>query len=502
MTVRRRDVLKVGLLAAGATTLPIAIGVRDAVAGRSHVQSPPFTPYSRPLRIPPVLNPVRTIGNVDFYEVVQTTGRQEILPGKIATVWGYNGIYPGPTFAVESGRAIVVTQRNALTASATGMPGGVPTTVHPHGMDVEARSDGHPLNLVLPGGFLEHHYPNVQPATTLFYHDHAIDHTSRNVYMGLGGFYLISDQHERSLPLPQGPFDIPLCIQDKVFNADGSLFFPTDAGLPQRQGVFGDVLLVNGTPQPFLRVQRRKYRFRLLNASDARSYALRLSTGDSFTVIATDGGLMPHPVEVNSLPMAVAERYSIIVDFAKYAVGTSILLQNTDHGLFGDEVAPAKVSAAMRFDVVADAVDTSSVPFDLAPPLEVNPAAATVTRRWVFERENDAWVMNGKPFDGNRVDARPKQGSTEIWEFVNKSGGWRHPVHVHLVQYLILDRNGAPPRPFERGPKDTVALGPDESIRVVMKFSSRFTGTYVFHCHNLSHEDNMMMTQFEVVPWP
>jgi FtsP/CotA-like multicopper oxidase with cupredoxin domain len=108
--------------------------------------------------------------------------------------------------------------------------------------------------------------------------------------------------------------------------------------------------------------------------------------------------------------------------------------------------------------------------------------------------------MNGKPFDGARIDARPRQGSTEIWEFVNKAGGWRHPIHVHLVQYLVLDRNGAPPRPHERGPKDTVSLGPNETVRVAMKFSSPFTGIYVFHCHNISHEDNMMMTQFEVIP--
>jgi len=500
MEVSRRDALKAGMLGAGVLALPIGAGIREATAGVSTVQSPAFTPYSRPLPVAPVLQPVRTANDVDFYEVVQQTARQEILPGLIATIWGYNGLFPGPTFMVESGRSIVVTQRNALTAATTGVPGGVLTTVHPHGLDVAAASDGHPLNLVLPGGFLEHHYPNSQPAATLFYHDHAIDRTSRNVYMGLAGFYLISDPHERSLPLPQGAFDVPLVIQDRIFNPDGSLFYPTDAGLPLSQGVLGDVILVNGAPQPFLRVQRRKYRFRLLNASDARFYTLRLGSGDPFTVIATDGGLMPHPVPVTSLRIGVSERYSVVVDFAKYRVGTSIVLQNTDTGLFGDTVDPAKISQVMRFDVTSDATDPSSIPADLAPALDVDPAAATVTRRWVFNRDQGSWTINGRRFDGNRIDAKPKQGSTEIWELVNESGGWRHPIHVHLINYLVLDRNGAPPKPYERGPKDTVAVGPNETVRVAMKFRSQFTGTYVFHCHNISHEDNMMMSQFEVLP--
>jgi FtsP/CotA-like multicopper oxidase with cupredoxin domain len=207
-------------------------------------------------------------------------------------------------------------------------------------------------------------------------------------------------------------------------------------------------------------------------------------------------------VQVTTLPIAVAERYSVVIDFAKYPVGTQIVLRNTDTGVFGDPVDPGKVSGVMRFDVVADAVDTSRVPDDLAPARDIDPADAVATRRWVFERSGGQWVMNGKPFDGNRIDASPVQGTTEIWEFVNEAGGWRHPIHVHLVEFLVLDRNGHPPRPHERGPKDTVSLGPNETVRVAMKFDSRFTGTYVFHCHNIAHEDNMMMTQFEVVPSP
>jgi FtsP/CotA-like multicopper oxidase with cupredoxin domain len=263
------------------------------------------------------------------------------------------------------------------------------------------------------------------------------------------------------------------------------------------------VILVNGAPKPVLRVQQRRYRFRLLNGSDARFYGLQLSTGDPFTVIATDGGLMPHPVPTVNLLLGEAERYSIVVDFTKYPIGTRVILRNTiAPDPFGDPVPPDKVRDVMAFDVVApaDPPDTSSVPADLAPALDVDPARLVRTRTWRFERDNEAWTINGLIFDGNRIDAFPKQGSTEIWEFVNKSGGWLHPIHVHLVQYKVLDRNGRPPRPYENGPKDVVIVGSDETVRVAMKFDSIFTGTYVMHCHNLSHEDHDMMTQFQVVP--
>jgi FtsP/CotA-like multicopper oxidase with cupredoxin domain len=499
MGLSRRDALKLGLLGTGAVTLPVATGVRAANAAKVPA-SPAFTPFSRPLALPGVIRPVQSTATADFYEVTQTVARQEVLPGLKTTVWGYNGQYPGPTFAVNAGRPIVVTQRNTLTAAATRIPGGVATTAHPHGLDVTPGSDGHPLALVLPGGLLDHHYPNVQPAATLWYHDHAIDHTSRNVYMGLAGFYLISDAHERSLPLPKAPFDIPLLIQDRLFQADGSFLFPTENGLPQRQGVFGDVILVNGVPKPFLRVQRRRYRFRLLNGSDARIYNLRLSTGEPLIVIGSDGGLMPHPVPTPDLLFAPAERYEVVVDFSRYPLGTKVILQNTlAPDPFGDPIDPAKVREIMRFDVVEDAVDDSRVPVDLAPAADIDPAKSVRTRTWRFDRRHGAWTINGQLFDGNRIDATPKNGTTEIWEFVNDSGGWLHPIHVHLVEFKVLDRNGAPPRPYEQGAKDTVVLGPNETVRVAMRFDS-FTGVYVMHCHNISHEDHMMMTQFRVVP--
>jgi FtsP/CotA-like multicopper oxidase with cupredoxin domain len=486
--------LKLGLLGTGAVMLPVGAIVRSVAAADSNtVDSPPFEPFARPLRIPAVIqpDPALSTADTDHFVVTQMVAQQEILPGLKTTVWTYNGTFPGPTFKVRRGRRALVTQRNRLA---------VPTTTHLHGGDVPAASDGHPLNLHNPGEDFTHDYPNIQPAATLWYHDHAIHETGRNVWMGLAGFYLLTDDHEESLPLPKDPFDIGLVIQDRAFNPDGSLFLPRhDPQRPARQGAFGDVILVNGVPKPFLRVARRKYRFRILNGSNARFYNLELSSGDPMTVIATEGGLLPHPVQTPDLFITEAERYNVIIDFSRYPVGTQVILKNTiAPDPFGDPVDPDKVRDIMRFDVVEDATDTSSIPTDLAPPLDVHPEDALRTRTWRFNRSGGQWVINGLPFGDTRRDAFPAFGSTEIWEFVNNSGGWLHPIHPHLVRYLILDRNGEPPRPYERGPKETVSLGANETVRVVMKFVD-FRGLYAFHCHNIEHEDDDMMTQFEVV---
>ena len=494
MRLTRRQALKLGLLGTGAVMLPLGQLAR-VNAGSSVEDQPtslPVEPFQALLRIPPVAVPVRTFPDHDEYVITQRVARAQILPGKTTTIWGYEGITPGPTIMAHRDRPLVVHHVNRL---------GVPTTTHTHGLDVEARSDGHPLDLVDPGSEHEHHFPNFDAAATLWYHDHAIDTTGRNVYMGLAAFYLITDDHEQSLPLPKGQFDVPLVIQDRLFNADGSLFYPKhDPTRPVRQGVFGDVILVNGTPYPVLQVARRKYRFRILNGSNARAYQLSLSTGEPLTVIATEAGLLASPVDTADLFIMPAERYNVVVDFSKHPIGTQVVLRNSfAPDPFGDPVDPQRTSQIMRFDVVDDAPDPSSVPVDLNVLPTLRPSDSVRTRTWRFERNGGAWTINGLTFGPDRFDAFPKLGTTEIWEFVNKSGGWIHPIHPHLVNFLMLDRNGQPPKPYERGQKDVTFLGPNETVRVIMKFE-HFTGRYVFHCHNLEHEDHDMMTQFLVEP--
>jgi spore coat protein A len=423
---------------------------------------------------------VRTDANTDYYELRQREGRAEILPGLDTTVWGYDGIFPGPTIEARSGRRVVVHQRNELP---------VPTVVHLHGGVTPPESDGYPTDLILPtdGSFDGHEghsrtpmgrvdrgtkvytYPNEQRAATLWYHDHRMDFTGPQVYKGLAGFHIVRDEVEDDLPLPKGEKDVPLMICDRAFEEDGSFLYPSvDPSLRHEpgveddfmEGVLADTILVNGAPWPFMEVSNTMYRFRVLNASNARRYELALdpppSGGDSFIQVGSDVGLLSAPVSHERIPMAPAERFDVVVDFSKYDVGTEV---TSDSG-------------------------------------------GATERRFRFHRADvhgrRGWVINEEPFRPNRISARPRLGSTEIWEV---RGNTHHPIHLHLARFQVLSRSGwikQSPRPQDAGWKDTVDLLPDEEVQLAVRFEG-FRGKYVFHCHNLEHEDMMMMANFEVV---
>jgi len=490
----RRTLLKLGLAGGAATLLPVGQAIRTFASGGFSSgripESPPVPSFAVPLGIPPELQPVRSEGNTDYFLLTQQINQVQILPtGPKTTIWGYNGITPGPTIRQNRNRDHVVRQVNHLE---------VPVTVHLHGGDVRPEDDGHPTALIQPGGYKDYHYPGLHPSAPLWYHDHSIHETGRNVWMGLAGQYPIVSDEELALPLPKGKYEVPLTIQDRFFLADNSIVYPTDGGEPFRQGVFGDVILVNGTPKPFFQVGRRKYLFRILNGSNARVYRLQLSTGEPFIGILAEGGFYPHPVPLPDITLMPSNRIGVVVDFSQYQVGQQIVLRNIFEDVPGDPYDEAKTREIMRFDVVDDATDPTSIPNDLPSRVEPSEAEAVLTRDWRFERQNGAWAINKKLWDENRIDAFPKLGTVEVWRFVNSSGGWIHPIHPHLVEFRILDRNGLPPRPEEGGPMDTAFLGRNEEVRVVMRFE-HFKGIYAFHCHNVEHEDNDMMTQFQVV---
>ncbi len=275
--VSRRTLLK-RATALGALTVAGTIG--DVVVRSATAASPAVAKFSVVLPIPPVLAPVRTDKTTDYYEIEQRVGSARLLPGPTTPVWGYNGMFPGPTIRARRGRRTVVRHTNRLAQ---------PTVVHLHGGVTPSESDGFPTDLIVPVDFPTdlplcsavpslaqiaksgvpvptnvkvHTYPNDQCAATLWYHDHAMDFTGRNVYMGLAGFYLVDDATERALALPRGPYDIPLMICVRAFRADGAFDYDDRGHL----GAQGDVVLVNGAPWPRLKVERRKYRLRILNA--------------------------------------------------------------------------------------------------------------------------------------------------------------------------------------------------------------------------------------------
>jgi FtsP/CotA-like multicopper oxidase with cupredoxin domain len=319
--------------------------------------------------------------------------------------------------------------------------------------------------------------------------------------MGLAGMYQLHDSRERRLPVPHGEFDVPLIVTDAMFNSDGSLLYDDHS----ESGFFGDVILVNGRAWPAMTVKRRKYRFRILNASVSRSYKWSLSTGDTMQIIGTDAGLVPAPITVRSFRHGVAERYEVVIDFAKYQPGQRIVLRNSPPK---NTIEFNNIDKVMAFDVVADAFSTAgnSVPATLNPDdptMLLRPAQATVTRHLEFVREDGQWTINGHTWDDvirshfTFLLANPRTDAVEIWELKNGSGGWHHPIHIHFVDFQVISRNGAPPMPHERGPKDVVYLGENETVRLLMQFKHGH-GKYMLHCHNTVHEDHDMMGQFEM----
>ncbi len=531
MTLSRRSLL--GLLAGSGAAALSGCGLSDLTGQTAEFlasRAPLPRPFRVPLPVPPVKRPSRTEGGTDYYEIVQRVAEAEILPGLRTPILSYDGIFPGPTIVGTSGRRAVVRHRNELP---------VPVAVHLHGGHTPADSDGFATNLVLPvegwtppagaghgdrtmmrgdvsTGFRDYVYPHDQRAATLWYHDHRMDFTGPQVYRGLAGFHLVHDDEERALPLPDGERDIPLMICDRAFEADGSFRYPAvDRTLQSTpgverdymEGVAGDVILVNGAPWPVLEVEAARYRFRILNASNARRYRLAMTlergAGPAFVQIGSDGGLLERPNQRRWLDLASAERVDVVVDFSAYAPGTQVTLVN--------RLGRGPTARVLRFRVTRKVRDDARVPARLSTIERLDPAKAVRTREWWFRRgnvdshrravgaalDNDGerrgWTINDKAFDPRRMDASPRLGDIEIWRFVTDV---HHPVHVHLDPFQVVDRGGRGPGDFDRGWKDTVDLRPAEYVEVAVRFSD-YRGPFMLHCHNLEHEDMAMMATFE-----
>lgn len=433
------------------------------------------TSFVAELPIPPTLQPFRSDANTDHYRLTMRAASATIIPGLSTPIYGYDGLFPGPTIRATRGRQVSVQQVNTLPMD---------TVVHLHGAHTRPADDGHPVDVIPSGASRFYHYPNHQQAATLWYHDHTLMHTGANVYRGLAGMYVLSDEMEAALDLPRDEQDIPLVLADRIFNADGSFYYPTG----HSDGVLGDIQLVNGAPFPRATVATRLYRFRILNASNCRVYSLSFADGRPFTQIATDAGLLPAPVTRSAIDLAPAERVEVVVDFTADPVGTTVVLRN-DYGT-------GQAAQIMRFDVLRAEPETVTLPSVLRPIVPPGDPVTTRTMALSFDPVQ-GWLINGKPFDASRVDASPVLGTTEVWVFANLSG-LAHAMHVHLVSFLILDRDGVPPEPGEAGWKDTVLVHAGETVRVIATFA-HYPGRFVFHCHNLEHEDHDMMNQFEVV---
>lgn len=486
--MKRRHFLTLGAAAGGALALQVvprvladaeapvphphghqSAGTGSARAAAAGVRVDPFTV---PMPVPPVLRPSMSTSDTDLYRIDIAPANVEILTGVATPALTYGGAFVGPTIRARTGRRVKVLYRNGIDE---------PVNVHLHGGHVAARDDGHPLDVIQPGRGRVYDYPNQQQGATLWYHDHSHHLEALHVYRGLAGFYLIDDPAERHLGLPGGEYDVPIMLRDALFETNGELNADTD---PTERKTF----LANGKPVPYFPVAARRYRLRLLNAALERIFRLNLD-GAEIIQVGTDGGLLPAPVRGTELLLSSGERADVVVDFGRYPVGTQLVLADATGG------------PVLRFDIVRAAPDGSRVPERLRS-LPVLPNAA-VTREVAFSFGADETgypqgLINGRPYDPNRVDFQVRHGTTEIWNVTNLDP-WDHNFHLHMVPFRVLDRGADPLLPQDAGRKDTVVVPALGSVRVQATFSG-FLGKYAYHCHFIEHSSLGMMGQLEIVP--
>jgi spore coat protein A len=434
--------------------------------------------------------------------------------------WGFQGVVPGPTFETRQGDGLLVEWVNRLPAhhflpidhrlhGAERDKPEVRTVVHLHGGRTPPGSDGYPEDWYPPGNSATYFYPNRQDAATLWYHDHAMGINRLNIYAGLSALFIIRDQAEDTLHLPRGRYEIPLVIFDRVLDSHGQLLYPVsdDPRAPWLADFFGNVMMVNGKVAPFLDVAPRKYRLRILNGSNSRLYHLLLANGMPMMQIGSDQGLLPSPVELRRLAIAPAERADLVVDFAGHQ-GERIVLKDDAVDVMQFRVSSLRV------------VDESKLPHLLRSVPRIPEASAVRTRTLTLNEYNDRtgqtilMLLNGTYWH-QPITEKPRIDSTEIWNLVNLTDEV-HPIHLHLVRFQVLDRRVferfeyqrtgnlrylgpvTPPEQNEMGWKDTVQAEPHAVTRIIARFEG-YKGRYVWHCHNLEHEDNEMMRPYEVI---
>jgi spore coat protein A len=525
--ITRREFLKnSGLLGVALTAASMRAFIRPAPKFRPTLNTDSLARFVDLLPIPSIAHSIGrrkapTGADVPFYRIEMRACESRLHRDLNPTqMWGYGSTFPGPTFETKSGEGILVEWINALPNAHVfpidhklhGAERNLPevrTVVHVHGAKTPPDSDGYPESWYPSGKSALAWYPNRQDAAMLWYHDHAMGINRLNIYAGLAGLFIVRDDAEAALNLPSGKFEIPLVLCDRLLDRDHQLYYP-DSGIPGAPWipeVYGNVILANGKIFPYLDVEPRMYRVRVLNAANSRFFSLSLGSGGSFHQIGTDLGLLPAPVELKSLLLYPAERADLIFDFSGHA-GERIELKH-------------QAMEVMQFRVADEpAKETGVMPARMRPVAKLAESAAVTTRMLTLVEYDDyvgnsmVMLLNGSHWS-DPVTEQPILDSVEIWNLINLTED-AHPIHLHLVRFQILDRRpfdvfayqqnrtirylgpATPPDPNEAGWKDTVRADPGLVTRIIARFEG-FAGRYVWHCHLLEHEDNEMMRPYEVV---
>ncbi len=464
-----------------------------------------------------------------------------VFPGKSTQVYRYdfklikgnknrvvpvNDSYLGPIIRIKKGEKIRVNYKNLLDDE---------SIVHWHGLHIPEEMDGHPRYVIENGEKYIYEFQVMNRAGMYWFHPHPHGKTGPQVYGGLAGLFIVSDPEEEALNLPKGKYEVPLVIQDRTFNSDNQLIYLQNP-MERMIGFLGEQILINGKPNFKMPVESRAYRLRLLNGSNSRIYKVAFSNGMPFKVIGTDGGLLEKPVTKNYVVMAPAERFDLIVDFSGMELNDKVELVSLS---FPDPNSGGGMMGGMRGGMMggssgkrqgasfklAEFKVTKIVnkPFKLPAKLSTVPAPniskainLNNPRRFRFAMSHMSWTINGRTFGMTDVanDEKVKLNTTEVWELIN-GGGSRggmmggmmqmpHPIHVHQLQYRIIERSTGNNSELweslkdgfvDNGWKDTVLLLPGMKAKILLSFKD-YPGLFLYHCHNLEHEDMGMMRDY------
>ena len=532
MSLTRRELIQYGLTASGALLLPLQFpnkALADVTsASATSPTTTPWASFTTPLTFPKVLQPYNSDDEFDYYEIVmrKEKGRFANDPNEYE-FWGYNGMFPGPTIKKRTCRQVKVSFVNKLGKTNIGWQGcpfaegeqleEIKAVIHNHGMPSLPEYDGFAEDFIRPEQFKTYIYPNNR-AATFWYHDHQAARTMRNVGMGLAGMWILQDQTEYDLNLPQGKYDAPLIFQTPPFTWIQGQEIPTPPEQPKcpPPRTYTPPTLINGVYEPLLKVDTHKYRFRLLNSTANQIYNLVLVSYDQSTqpvdesiiVIGTDSGLRNTAVPTEKLAFVMADRYEIIIDFSRRQIGSRIALVDRVDGK-GD-------TPLIFFEVAQEVEDNSSLPLQLRPYRPVNAEVASpnhgADEEFIFDfvgkagcsPDDRAGSINGEVWDPDSIQAYAGLKTWQKWRLINPLPQPIHPVHIHLLDFQIVRRTDlnthqelALPVYEKDSWKDVFYLRPKEAIDIVGEFGPH-VGQYMMHCHNLDHEDCDMMTSFAV----
>lgn len=491
--MKRRNALKWTLVGVGGGVGALAVGGVGTLAyvwNDVKLDTAGKVDFARPLAIPPLAESTRDASGARVFNLDIQAGRTAFKDGRETETWGVNGAFLGPTIRAKRGEEIAFAVHNGLDEG---------TSIHWHGMHLPAVMDGGPHQEVEPDGIWTPQWTLDQPASTLWYHPHPHGRTGAHVYRGLAGMFIVDDDESEGLGLPAeyGVDDVPLIVQDRKFDDDNQ--FDDSGNFFSMQGILGDEIMVNGTLGPYVEVSTRLVRLRLLNGSVSRLYNFGFSDDRPFSLIATDGGLLPSAWETDRLQLSPGERAEIVVAFEpdETVVLRSYPADEGYEGPLGRFNGADDQLDVCEFRAAGVLADETAIPEAMGTAPDLADAEVAEERSFELSGFNQ---INGESMDPQRIDFGVREGTVEVWEVTNVDG-FMHNFHVHDVQYQVLSVDGEEPPERLRGWKDTVQLIPHKRYRLAMRFADYTDPNlpYMYHCHILAHEDAGMMGQFVVL---